>query len=234
MSLQDAARPLVVVADDHQVNQMLMRASLAAKGFDSIVVGDGAEAVDVVRANRDHGRKISMVFMDLAMPRLDGFEAVKQIRALGIDSSELPILALTARPIEEVEGECRAAGMQGAFPKPLTINAMTRLVRTWAAGSLTRSAAISPELLDRFTAEKADARALLVRALAADDDDPVALAGDISASLHRLAGVAAYFGEPELGEASRRLETEFRAVRTLKALVALAHETLGYFFPSSH
>ena len=123
--------PLVLVAEDESINQLLMRAALIKAGCNAKVAADGAEAVDIVLAAASGDRPYDMVLMDLSLPGVDGFEAARRIRAAGIGPDRLPIVAFTARWDERCAERCRAAGMQDAVPKPLEIVALHHLVDHW-------------------------------------------------------------------------------------------------------
>ena len=123
--------PLVLVAEDEQINQLLMRAALIKAGCNAKVATDGAEAVDLVFEASASDYPYSLVLMDLALPNIDGFEAARRIRAAGIGPDELPIVAFTARWDDRCAERCREAGMQDAIPKPLEIVALHDLVRFW-------------------------------------------------------------------------------------------------------
>jgi CheY-like chemotaxis protein len=66
--------------------------------------------------------------MDVMMPEMDGLAATRAIRAVGGDMSHLPIVALTANAFREDEDACRAAGMDGFLPKPLSASQLTVVV----------------------------------------------------------------------------------------------------------
>ena len=103
----------VLLADDDPVNQLVISQLLRELGFEVDVVDDGAEAVARVRAGR-----YAMVLMDLHMPRLDGLEATRQIRALD-GAALLPIIAMTASAFEEDRRRCIDAGMSDHVAKPI-------------------------------------------------------------------------------------------------------------------
>src|SRR5690606_37488944 len=82
-------RMKVLVAEDNPVNQKLITRLLQKLGAEVLLASDGYQAVELVTAHAD----ISLIFMDCQMPRMDGFEATRQIRQYQPD---LPICALTA------------------------------------------------------------------------------------------------------------------------------------------
>ena len=104
----------ILVAEDTDVNQMLIRLLLTQDGHAVTVVDNGASAVDAV-TRQDY----DLVLMDMQMPVLDGVSAARQIRALPDAAGKLPILALTANVLPADVAACRDAGMQGYLSKPI-------------------------------------------------------------------------------------------------------------------
>lgn len=117
-SLQDEPAPQlagvrVLVAEDNAVNALLTRTLLARAGCAVTVVNDGDEAVAMANAN-----PYDLIFLDIRMPRLDGVEAARRIRAGRGRSAQAPLVALTA----DGDGErARAlqAGMSDFVTKPI-------------------------------------------------------------------------------------------------------------------
>ncbi len=105
----------ILVAEDHPVNQLLVRRMLEALGADVVLVGSGGEAVV---AAEDDG-PWDLVLMDVHMPGMDGLEATRQIRAGDRAPKDLPIVALTASAMAEDRERCILAGMDGHLAKPI-------------------------------------------------------------------------------------------------------------------
>lgn len=107
------ARMRVLVAEDNAVNQTLALAVLARFGIQARLARDGEEAVEAVRANT-----FDVVLMDIQMPRLDGLDAARAIRALGSGHHQPWIIAVTANALEQDRDQCYAAGMNDFLSKP--------------------------------------------------------------------------------------------------------------------
>ena len=118
--LSPARRTLsVLVAEDNDINALLVQALLARMGHLVTVVADGAVAVNAVASAHTMNAPYDLVLMDLHLPGMDGLEATRRIRALGDAAGRIPIIALTANAFEEDRAACLAAGMSGFVVKPV-------------------------------------------------------------------------------------------------------------------
>jgi len=117
-----------LIADDLDVNQFILNSMLAQLGIVADFANNGLEALNKVKQN-----DYDLVFMDCRMPVMDGFEATKQIKALGNDKSDMPIIALTANAGERDKQECFDAGMDGFLSKPYTEVEIINIIKTWIA-----------------------------------------------------------------------------------------------------
>jgi CheY-like chemotaxis protein len=105
---------LVLVVDDDEATQVLMTRYLQALGLSVLVAGDGEGALALLR---EHMGAVRLALIDLAMPRMNGFELAEAIRA-DPDLSSLPVVALTARVGPEVDSRAAAAGIDQIIQKP--------------------------------------------------------------------------------------------------------------------
>ncbi len=108
----------ILVAEDNEINALLVKAALTRSGHQVIVVGDGRSAVTAALVSND---RPDFILMDLHMPVLDGLDAIAAIRAgedeLGL--TPIPIYALTADGQTGVESAVRAIGGNGYVTKPV-------------------------------------------------------------------------------------------------------------------
>jgi two-component system sensor histidine kinase/response regulator len=108
-------RPKVLVAEDNLVNQILARRLLEKCGYSVAVAGDGRAAL----AALDH-ETFDIVFMDVQMPDMDGFEATAAIRRKEqTTGAHIPIVAMTAHALKGDQDRCLAAGMDAYISKPI-------------------------------------------------------------------------------------------------------------------
>jgi CheY-like chemotaxis protein len=118
----------VLLAEDNELNQMIAEAILTENGFRVEIVGDGAEAVQKVKASP--AGYYDVILMDIQMPNMDGYEASKQIRALeDKQKAAVPIVAVTANAFEEDRKNALDAGMNGHLAKPYDIPAMLETLK---------------------------------------------------------------------------------------------------------
>ena len=111
----------VLVAEDNEINALLVRALLVKLGHRPTMAGSGGAAIECWLAARAAGMPFDRVLMDLHMPGMDGLEATRRIRLLEAedDSPRTPIIALTANASAEDREDSLAAGMDGFLVKPL-------------------------------------------------------------------------------------------------------------------
>jgi signal transduction histidine kinase/CheY-like chemotaxis protein len=135
-NLTDAA-PLVLVAEDNPVNQMLAVRQLDQCGYRTEVVANGHEALEAT-AHASY----AAVLMDCQMPEMDGYDASRQIRNRERTGEHLPIVATTAHSMSGDRDKCLAAGMDEYLSKPIrTIELRDTLARAIASSAHLRLAA---------------------------------------------------------------------------------------------
>ena len=119
----------VLLAEDNEMNQMIAEAILTEAGLAVEIAGDGTEAVEKMKAASPG--YYDVILMDIQMPKMDGYEAAKQIRALDDpQKAGIPIVAVTANAFEEDRKVAMEAGMNGHLAKPYDIPAIMETLRT--------------------------------------------------------------------------------------------------------
>jgi signal transduction histidine kinase/ActR/RegA family two-component response regulator len=125
----------ILVVEDVEINRDIVVAMLGDTGLSIDCAENGEEALEKVTA--DPGR-YDLIFMDLQMPQMDGFEATKRIRAILSESSGrttyLPIVAMTAHVFKEDIDACLEAGMDGHCGKPLDVEKLMEVLQKHIGG----------------------------------------------------------------------------------------------------
>ena len=120
-------RPLegisILLAEDNEINQMVLEGNLTHDGARLVIVSDGASAVQ--RVATDGPGAFDIALMDIQMPVMDGYEAARRIRQF---APQLPIIGQTAHAFDEDRERCLAAGMVGYIAKPIDPQELVRLV----------------------------------------------------------------------------------------------------------
>ncbi|MDK2597062.1 CHASE domain-containing protein [Pseudoalteromonas obscura] len=104
-----------LIVEDNPVNQMIAKKVLDGLGVETVIVGNGQEALDALNSAGTH---FDIVFMDCMMPIMDGYEASQLIKA-DDHLSSIPIIAMTANAMQGDREKCIAAGMDEYISKPL-------------------------------------------------------------------------------------------------------------------
>lgn len=108
----------VLIAEDTPENQRLLQQILARKGIQSVIVSNGHDAVTEALLASNDGQPYGLILMDVQMPILNGWDATRQLRALGV---ETPIVAITALALPNDILECLQSGCQEVLKKPIKI-----------------------------------------------------------------------------------------------------------------
>lgn len=116
---------LVLLAEDNLINQKLISAMLANMGCTVTAASNGKLALEKYTEN-----EFNIVFMDVQMPEMDGFEATTRIREYEKEKGKrTPIVALTAHAMKGDKDKCLAAGMDEYITKPIAIKCITDVLR---------------------------------------------------------------------------------------------------------
>lgn len=126
-AITDASGTRILIADDNAINALIARRALEKAGFTITVTATGVEALEAAET-MDH----ALILMDLRMPIMDGFEAMRRLRAEGHTT---PIIAVSAEINPEIEARARACGANAVASKPLDATALRMLAKNWVAPS---------------------------------------------------------------------------------------------------
>jgi CheY-like chemotaxis protein len=116
------------LVDDDLRNVFALTSALEARNLNVRIAKDGVEALEAI----ERYPEIDVVLMDIMMPRMDGFEAMRRMRQNDNPRvRRLPIIALTAKAMREDHEKCMAAGANDYIPKPVNLDNLTTTLKVW-------------------------------------------------------------------------------------------------------
>ena len=125
--LMDYHGKRVLLVEDNDLNREIATAILTEEGILVDGASDGIEAVRVMQEAPDD--RYDLIFMDIQMPKMDGYVATRIIRALKSKKKAcIPIVAMTANAFDEDKKKAFAAGMNGHIAKPISIDAINQVL----------------------------------------------------------------------------------------------------------
>ncbi len=116
----------IMIVDDDMRNTFALTAALEQKGAKIVIAKNGEESLRKL----DSDRSIDIVLMDIMMPIMDGYEAIRRIRK-DVVFKKLPIIALTAKATKDDKLLCLQAGANDYLSKPVDLDKLLSLIRIW-------------------------------------------------------------------------------------------------------
>jgi CheY-like chemotaxis protein len=125
----------IILAEDVEINREIVLSLLEPTRLEIDCAENGGQALELYSAAPE---KYGMIFMDVQMPKMDGYEATRRIRALEAASSlrAIPIIAMTANVFKEDVEKCLAAGMNSHVGKPLDMEEVLDKLRRYLKGAV--------------------------------------------------------------------------------------------------
>ena len=227
---------LVLVADDHPVNRMLLVRQLQTLGYAAESVEDGAQALEQWKTGR-----FALVVSDCNMPRMDGYELARAIRRIEAREGRLrtPIIACTANALPEEAAKCSGAGMDDCLVKPVQLTQLSKKLERHlplpdtpartraasrqppdAAGAVGAGIPVDLALIAaNWGGDAATVRDILTAFRAANDKDTASLrqavAGSdmfqVTHSAHRMLGAGSMVGARDFAFACEQIDRASRA-----------------------
>jgi signal transduction histidine kinase/CheY-like chemotaxis protein/HPt (histidine-containing phosphotransfer) domain-containing protein len=197
-----------LIVDDSKDNQFLLKNYIQKHCSHIDVANNGIEALEMFKHDI-----YDIIFMDLAMPELDGYSAAKEMRAWEIKHNRMaaPIIAVSAHTSQEEQKNCSDCGFTSHIAKPIDLAEFQHLlVRHFGSGSESTADITQTEekmwhlklkeYLPNYYRQRESDVDHLHKALAIQDWEKIASIG------HKIKGSAATYGFPELGNAGAELE----------------------------
>jgi CheY-like chemotaxis protein/HPt (histidine-containing phosphotransfer) domain-containing protein len=226
---------LILIAEDNEFNQQIIRRQLALLGFASEVANDGREALNLWKTG-----EYALLLTDVRMPNIDGYELTAAIRAEEkTGTSHMPIIAITANALKDEEENCKSAGIDDYLPKPLRLDPLKAMLEKWMP--FTRQCLIDSQVVvakerpvdvhvlqDLIGNDEAEINEFLQYFSATSTSIATALNADyaagqlveVSAAAHTMKSSARSIGALKLGELCEQIEYACN-VRESAALVEL-------------
>ncbi|MBN2414468.1 PAS domain S-box protein [bacterium] len=113
----------VLIAEDDVINREVTTSIFEQWGIPYLTADNGQDTIDMVKNNA-----VSLIFMDIQMPVMDGITATAAIRNMGPGKRDIPIIAMTAHVMKGDRERCLQAGMDGYIPKPIDIRALSDII----------------------------------------------------------------------------------------------------------
>jgi signal transduction histidine kinase/DNA-binding response OmpR family regulator len=220
-------KPLIMIVEDHLVNQKLYSMIMEKIGYESILANDGQDAVEKADLN-----KLALIFMDIQMPRLNGYEAVEKLRNMGFT---IPIIAVTASALSGEREKCMEVGFNDILVKPFKAADIEKMLSQWidigmkqlkeqqakakrANSNINKTIFDFPDALDIFMGDKEVVASVIEKFIEKAD----AQINDIRENIlqtdfetgrrnaHTIKGGALTLSANELGTAAAELESAFK------------------------
>ncbi len=213
----------LLVVEDHEVNQQLFKTILEKLGHQVVLAEDGLKAIEAVQGSADESA-FDLIFMDIQMPNMNGYDATRKLREMGIHT---PIVAVTASALREEQKRAIAAGMNDCLTKPFKKKDLVPVLAKWLSADSKQQESVEEQsaatgvnsfnfnkaveafmgredvvrsVLGSFIEKSEKQLAILGEALAAGDMERVRL------EAHSIKGGAWNLEARPLGDAARALE----------------------------
>jgi signal transduction histidine kinase/CheY-like chemotaxis protein/HPt (histidine-containing phosphotransfer) domain-containing protein len=226
-----ANKPLILIVEDNPVNQNLFTMIINKLGYPTVTADDGIDALEKAAAN-----PVSFVFMDIQMPRMNGYEAAAELRKRGFTS---PVIAVTASALANERLNCIQAGFNDILVKPFKRPDIEKMLLMWISRTRPPAAAVPEdaapedaakpeaapsvfdpgELRETFMAEDELLDSMLTKFIVRTEEQieqsiPLAAGSEdwetAMREAHTIKGTAFNMSGKELGTAAARLEEAFR------------------------
>ena len=115
----------ILLVDDDELNRFVGQELLSSLGMQTSLAASGAEALDQLQQ-----KVFDLIFMDVSMPVMDGYELTQLIRAQN-QYATIPIVALTAHAFADDRAVCLEAGMNDYLAKPFTLDELKKIIYKW-------------------------------------------------------------------------------------------------------
>jgi len=117
----------ILIAEDNQINQKIIRNIFEILGYKTDFAANGIEALEALKR-----KNYNLVFMDIQMPEMNGYEATKIIIQRWKEDRPI-IIAMTANAMQGDKEKCFEAGMDDYLSKPMKIDDLVKVIKIWGS-----------------------------------------------------------------------------------------------------
>ena len=124
-SIIDEGQKCILLVEDMEANRKLALIILKKSGYECDIAKNGKEALEICRE-----KKYDLILMDCQMPVMDGYEATRHIKNMGLNK-DTPIIAMTANALEGDREKCLESGMDDFITKPIVFKKIDETIKKW-------------------------------------------------------------------------------------------------------
>jgi PAS domain S-box-containing protein len=161
------AKARILLAEDNPTNQLVAAGLIKKLGFTIDTVANGSEAVKALETI-----PYDLVFMDVQMPEMDGFEATAHIRdpISLVKNHSIPVIALTANALGGDREKCLYSGMNDYISKPVTMDTLIHILKKWLPATLLKSTVLATPKDNAVTNSSEWNKDTLIKRMMNDED----------------------------------------------------------------
>ena len=126
LGAEGGAKKKVLIIDDDVRNIFALSSALESKGIEVVYAENGKAGLEILASSPG----VALVLVDVMMPEMDGYETMRAIRK-DLQQSSLPIVAVTAKALNEDREKCMIAGASDYIPKPVDVDALCDRIGFW-------------------------------------------------------------------------------------------------------
>ncbi|GEM_PF-1848337 len=142
----------VLIAEDADINQLVIRKHMQKLGFDADFADNGKIALEKLR-----NKKYDIVLMDMQMPVMDGYQTIKSIRNdFAAPVNHIPIISITASVMREASGKCIEAGADDYMPKPYDVAELKTKMEKWIKKNKYETKSTTPVMQEDHKSQNAE------------------------------------------------------------------------------
>jgi len=110
----------ILVVDDNPTNRLLLKYMIESEGYDVSEADDGDVSVEFVKEN-----KYDLIFMDMMMPKMNGYEATKRIKVI---DNTIPVYVVSAYKKEDFPADWQSVDYEDVLSKPVTLDLIIDII----------------------------------------------------------------------------------------------------------